>query len=292
MYDEWIEQQGSEAKIAADDSEYGDYPHLEHEVVCLKATAFENCEKCRTGRFCDPFDYETKVACCNGIQTNGNYYYPDDDPEEMTPTPPVVIGSCHTHVMPLVTPITIAPGHKKLATFTKFCSIAHGSLCGAPFCNDLQLVQNGIVMQGLAISKNDPRTNPPAGWSFNQCPVMSGPPNQGTGDSTTNRTVTDPVEIMGAAETEGYGYGGYDGYGGPGGSTPPPPPASPWYKGYVEVYSGPVTIYSKKYHFKYHFGHMEFTMWAGNTTVQATKPKLPEVNPWTYTLKMVKPQGY
>lgn len=48
MYDEWLEQQG-EAKIAAaedDDSEYGDYPKLEHETVCLKATAFENCARC------------------------------------------------------------------------------------------------------------------------------------------------------------------------------------------------------------------------------------------------------
>jgi len=41
LFDEWHEQQG-EAKIAADDSEYADYPKLEHETLCLKATEFSN----------------------------------------------------------------------------------------------------------------------------------------------------------------------------------------------------------------------------------------------------------
>jgi len=60
----------------------------------------------------------TKVACCNGIQTNGNYYYPDDDPEDLTPTPPVIIGSCFTSVAPIFPAITISTGLKKIATFT------------------------------------------------------------------------------------------------------------------------------------------------------------------------------
>jgi len=169
-------------------------------------------------------------------------------------------------------------------------SIAHGSLCGAPFCNDLHLVQHGAVVQGLAISKTDPRLSPPAGWAFNQLPVLSGI----YGDSVSNRTALRvDVEPMGAVETEGYGYGD-DSYNGGNPPGPPPPPPAPqnWCKGYVEVYSGPVTVYSKKYHFKYHFGFLEFTNWAGNTTCSTTKPKLPEVNPWTYTLKLNKPQGY
>lgn len=169
-------------------------------------------------------------------------------------------------------------------------SIAHGSLCGAPFCNDLQLVQNGIVMQGLAVSKNDPRISPPAGWSFDACPVLSGGFG-GIEDSLGNRSAKG-VHAMGAAESEGYGYGGDSSYGGYPNTPPTPPPTTTWYKGFVEVYSGPVTIYSKKHAFKYHFGHMEFTNWAGNTTEVSTKGKHPEVNPWTFTLKMNKPQGY
>jgi len=281
MFADWLDQEsartaGIPASIAADSSEYEpEYPPLEHEVLCLKEVKTENCAcdstECVLGAnatsCCISKYHESVFSCCNGITTDGNYYYPDGEEysygDGMDPvsTDVVPIGSCDTKATFFKTPIKVS-NCDKIGTFTKVCHIAHGALCGSPFCDGLILKQEGNIFRSWAISKTDPAA------PENSCTTKAGT----------------PAQLM--------GYGG-DSY--PGSPTTTPPVCTvttaggKYYKSMADMWTGPVTIYSRKHHFKYHFGTMEYAKWYKENVTCTNDEKLPLVVPYTYTLKMNKP---
>jgi len=280
LFADWLDQESaSTAAIAADSSDEYEaaYPKIEHETVCLKVTEYLNCQACQTDS-CGTIEkhIEHKVTCCNGIQTHGNYYYPDgdgdggygdDDGTVVAPAPPVPIGSCDVTFNPL-TPILVHEGCTKVGTFSRTCNVAHGALCGAPFCDGLIFKQEGFVYNSTVISKTNP-TRP-------------------TGEVDCLTTVG------GIPRVAAMGYGSY----GPPTPPSPPPPAGPcdgkkYFKNTADIWTGPVTIYSRKHHFTYHFGTMQYVdNWDSNVATCTDEAKVPLVTPYTYTIKMNKPQGH
>lgn len=310
MFAEWLEQKTVAARPAtakpAAAAAY--YQEADYVTACFKQVAKRNCrcigcidtcadsgapscsasvESGSPPLCCNTAYTEDGLSCCHE-EDYGRYQYDTDDSMALPGLGDLEVGTCETtaYYFNLPVPVGSSTVVTKIGTFTKLCNLnSHVDRCGHPFCDSMVLTQTGTIYESTdVVSKTNPTAPTPDTVT---CPASSTFPGfDSTGRSGSARKGKSvPAKKASAAEPAYIVPGDRDSY----------------FVGGATIFSGPVTITSRKYDIKYAYGYMDFvSVWTptsttGTTTtlVTATADEASEkheVLPFTYILKIHKPE--